>query len=232
MSALLRHPVYPFDTDKASKLDVSLDQADFPLETFVYTCDDCNVTLWQKQIYRPHDASPCDALCATCAAGKAGVTKVDADVPVLFIGSEEEEAVAATAARRESGQSLFIFDGPNGEAVEVLDMELVQKLGPCRMHSSKVSCITRMLSSLRLRKPALNGMMSGLLCLLYQHPEKAGNKFHAMNFLVDPDRKVFFIDVCARNERDRFVIIHLIVVACHVFVAHTRPLQMITQFCY
>ena len=128
-------------------------------------------------------------------------------MPVLMIDASQPESIAAAEASRRSGSSLFVFEADTAvEVIDGRDATLVREVGPCRMHRSHVDHIVTLLSGLRRQRSADgkgNGMMSGLICLRYANPVTAGNKFHAMNFLVGPSREVFFVDVCAKKKADR-----------------------------
>ena len=225
VAALLRHPVYPFDLKKAESVRINTDKADFPLEMYVYNCDGCDKVLWQEDIYRLPNAKPEDALCSKCAANSSATKCGGSNFPVLLIAASQPEAVSAAEASRQSGSSLFTFEAD--AAVEVLDgheATLVREVGPCRMHRSQVDQIVTLLSGLRRQRSADgkgNGMMSGLICLRYANPVAAGgNKFHAINFLVGPQREVFFIDVCAKNKTDRFP--HLVLILLSICRHHSH----------
>ena len=97
-------------------------------------------------------------------------------------------------------------------AVEVLDPKLPADFKPIQMYGSLMEWgegwknkISTVLS--KLRRQRSNGMMGGLICLRFWDPVAAGNKLHAMNFLVGPGARpeVFFVDVCAKNKKDRYV---------------------------
>ena len=221
VTTLLRHPSNPFDTVRAKHAQVKTNLAKFALAWDTYICDGagCHKELWSDDFYVPEDRGPkCDfAWCATCARGRAVKKFEGSSIPVLHIKSSEPEAKAAAEATRQSNKdkdgtgdySLFVLttirlDTNHVEVLaEVLDgpksLRLVDKVGPCKMTTCHVSRIVKVLAALRLQRA--NGMMTGLICLRYKKPSKT--KFHMINFLVSPDREVFFIDACAKKPEDR-----------------------------
>ena len=217
MMTVFKHPERPLEPETVSDLDIGTTKADdFNPVLEVFTCDKCGTTLWSAGIYRLKDAGPDDALCKKCSVGLDVTEFKGTSVPLLTLNKDSPEAKWAIDAAKQSGRSLVVFEAlrPNEDeiAVEVLDPKLPADFKPIQMYGSLMEWgegwknkISTVLS--KLRRQRSNGMMGGLICLRFWDPVAAGNKLHAMNFLVGPGARpeVFFVDVCANNKKDRYV---------------------------
>ena len=149
-------------------------------------------------------------LCEKCGSKRDDVKKFEVttdgiNVPVLTLNPDSHEAKITFELSKHTDRVLLIFEGE--DTVQVIDPDptICEQSGLCQLYGSSHDEITSVLS--RLRRQKENGMMGGLICLRYRNIEFTGNEFHALNFLVGPGPhpKVFFVDVCAIEEKDRSV---------------------------